>query len=708
MPPPNVNSTLSNENIIDLYSVGHETTTGTGDEVPFKHTLKLHGTQGKTVAVNALFDGGAMVSAMDAAFFQTIKHGLANWSPSQQHLRMANGVIVPSQAVWKGTIEIQDITVRGEFEVFDSKGGWTFLFGKLLLRRFRASHDYYSDVVTIHSANGTSRLLTNEAYKPRTGSVALPGINLAIKEKMWEKAKGGSSGVNPPSRQVPKTHADKVEERVDQQFGTENLTDEKATKEDKRGESSELKEPIEGEKSGPSKNTGGKGTAPAKEVTITPGIDQLTTDEMNHRISETETLAGVNVVETGSPIFTWHTELFLPERVAQILEEVTLGPDLTDDQCEQVRAVVASFADCFALSMSEVNTVPGACHRLDIPEGAKFRTKIGQRPLNPAQKKYMNSKVDKMIAAGVIAPIHPRDVRNVAATVLAKKAHEGHGLTVDELKHRVNDKCVAHGMPNVFDLPPRPEKGNLSTEKPGAQKWQVCQNFNQLNKVTQVAPMPQGNIRAKQLRLSEHRYIHIFDFAAGFYAIAIHPDSQPYIVFYVEGRGYWKYLRLPFGVTGGPSEFANLTGNTMHDLTAEGIIELFVDNGGSAADTFEEGLSHLSRILERVHGEKLSLSPSKLKLFMTEAIFAGAKVGSNGVSPDPAKLTAIVNWPQPEDASHLEGFLGLVGHFWDLVRGFSKVEKPLRDILRGVQVPKGADKVQSRLRVKARCLTLLA
>ena len=92
--------------------------------------------------------------------------------------------------------------------------------------------------------------------------------------------------------------------------------------------------------------------------------------------------------------------------------------------------------------------------------------------------------------------------------------------------------------------------------------------------------------------------------------------------------------------------------------------------------------------MERVHCEKLSLSPSKLKLFMTEAVFAGAMVGPNGVSPDLTKLMAIVNWPQPEDASHLEGFLGLTRHFWDLVKGYTKVEKPLCDILQNVDMPK--------------------
>lgn len=192
--------------------------------------------------------------------------------------------------------------------------------------------------------------------------------------------------------------------------------------------------------------------------------------------------------------------------------------------------------------------------------------------------------------------------------------------------------------------------------------------LTEINKVTEIAPMLQGDIRQKQQNLSGHRYIHVFDFAAGFYAVTIHPESQPYITFYVESRGYFAYVRMPFGVTGGPSEFAHLTARTMHDLIADGTCELFVDNGGSASDSFDEGLVKLRKILERVRREGLSLSPSKMRLFMTEAVFAGATVGPKGVSPNVTKLTTVVQWPIPKDASHLEGFLGLTSWFRDLIR----------------------------------------
>ena len=100
---------------------------------------------------------------------------------------------------------------------------------------------------------------------------------------------------------------------------------------------------------------------------------------------------------------------------------------------------------------------------------------------------------------------------------------------------------------------------------------------------------------------------------------------------------------MPFGVMGGPSEFRHVTGECFYDLIAETVLELFVDNGGMALDSFEEGMTKLKALLDHVHREKMSLSPSKLKVFMTEAVFVGAQVGPQVVSPDSSKLMAIIN-----------------------------------------------------------------
>jgi hypothetical protein len=68
-------------------------------------------------------------------------------------------------------------------------------------------------------------------------------------------------------------------------------------------------------------------------------------------------------------------------------------------------------------------------------------------------------------------------------------------------------------------------------------------------------------------------------------------------------------------------------------------------------------------------------------------VFAGATIGPKGVQPDLKKLTAIVNWKTPENATALAGFLGLTGWFRDLIMGYAKKEQPLRDLLREVSTP---------------------
>jgi hypothetical protein len=113
------------------------------------------------------------------------------------------------------------------------------------------------------------------------------------------------------------------------------------------------------------------------------------------------------------------------------------------------------------------------------------------------------------------------------------------------------------------------------------------------------------------------------------------------------------------GLTGAPSMFADTTAMHLHDLIADTTMELFVDDGGGAADLFEEMIEKLTRIFQRCRERKLSLSPMKCCLFMTETTFAGATVGPQGVQPDLEKLTAIVNWERPGDAVRNHNSVGV-------------------------------------------------
>ncbi|KIK31958.1 hypothetical protein CY34DRAFT_47488, partial [Suillus luteus UH-Slu-Lm8-n1] len=134
--------------VSDLYSAA-ENDKGKQQCAPFLHYTSFLGLHGEIVRVKALFNEGAMTSVMCASVFDNVKHRLGNWHPSSKHLRMADGAVVQSEAVWKGEVSIGGIQAQGEFEVLCSRGGWKFLFGKPLLQAFKAIHDYEVDEVQV-------------------------------------------------------------------------------------------------------------------------------------------------------------------------------------------------------------------------------------------------------------------------------------------------------------------------------------------------------------------------------------------------------------------------------------------------------------------------------------------------------------------------------------------------------------------------------
>ena len=285
-------------------------------------------------------------------------------------------------------------------------------------------------------------------------------------------------------------------------------------------------------------------------------------------------------------------------------------------------------------------------------------------------------------------------------TILAQKAHGAPGLTMDEIHWIVEDQCREMGVEPNWDLPPQQVQDNQSlttkSKKEEKPKWRICQNFSKINKVTKVTLMLQGDIRAKQQRLVGHEYVCVIDFAAGFYAIEVDEKSQPYLCIYTEGRGFQCYQRMPMRTLGSPACFADLTAQAFKDLVVELGLETFVDDNRIADNEFEDLLQHLRKFLIQCHQKGLSLSPSKLQLFMQEVVFGGPRIGKEGIKPDIAKLEVVARWPQPANLLDLMCFLGLTGYFRSLIKDYARIVTPLTDLQRNLDMPQPSVKTGKR------------
>ena len=659
---------------VDLYTVGSEEPDefeiSPLPEVPFVHGITVNGPKGSFVRVRGVFDSGAMVNAMCSAVYDSIKHRLSPLRKSRRRLRMADGSIVPSTGQWVGHISLGNTTAVCSFEVFPSGGSWGFLVGKPMQRSFGAIHDHATDEVKIPHGSG-HEVLVNEIHHKQAIDI-LAHVGLGPTADIKQRRIFGGVPTNPVYSTPEKVVTMQGVELGDREFPAREVPSQTSQNNSPHPidtlplEVEETKDPV------------GEPEVPWTNIWRVKVQDQPNDPEPGAEQPEVD-------IDADKSIFTRKSNAFMKARVDAVVAAIHIGDDLTPEERTIVQDLIREYPDCFALSMSEVHHVPGAVHKINIPKEKVFNTKVHQRPLTPPQRTYFNGVLDQMLEAGVIVPIAADKVKCVSPTTLAQKVHQGGGLTRDELLHRVNDQCVAAGLPGKTNLPPRPAKED-SFEAPGPPKWRVCQNYGELNKVTTVPPMLQGDIRTKQQKLCGQRWRSVFDFAAGFYAVEIHEETRPYLAFYDECKGFLTYARMPFGLTGAPTCFNDMTARELGDLK-DTLFQLFVDDGGMAGDEFTQHIADLRTLLDRIRDRKLSLSASKTELFMTEAVFAGATVGPDGIKPDITKLTAIVDWQQPNDLSGLESFLGLVGHFRDLTQDYSRIAALLTDLKRDMNIP---------------------
>ncbi|GLB45130.1 hypothetical protein LshimejAT787_2000350 [Lyophyllum shimeji] len=369
-----------------------------------------------------------------------------------------------------------------------------------------------------------------------------------------------------------------------------------------------------------------------------------TTAEDEH---ETTTINAIEVVQAGD--FTIDRgentsprvkEPFAETRVDEILQKIDIGPDLTSEQRERVRDLICEYADVFALSLSEVFFVDWYKHKLNIKLDTKFPTRINQRPIMEAQKTWFNDILDEMEKAHVIQKVPGTFIKSLSSTNLAPKEAGKTELTRVEILRSVN---------------------------------------------ASVPPFPAGDLKAKQEFAAGHRWASIIDFAAGYYAVPLDDDSVPYVAFDVEGRGYYVYLRMPFGLTGALATFCEMVSIALDDMIGRELVN-WIDDICLPGDEFDKKIANLRKLFERCRSKKLSLAPSKTKLLQTDVLFAGAMVGPHGIRLNLDKVGAVVDWPRPETAQQLLGFLGLINYFRHLIANYARIAAPLTDLTRDIKV----------------------
>ena len=112
------------------------------------------------------------------------------------------------------------------------------------------------------------------------------------------------------------------------------------------------------------------------------------------------------------------------------------------------------------------------------------------------------------------------------------------------------------------------------------------------------------------------------------------------------------------------------------------ICLIYLDDILVYSKTFEDHLSHLRQVFDRLRHANLKLKPSKCKFACPKVKYLGHVVSPEGIAPDDDKIAAVRDFPCPHSVKTVRSFLGLANYYRRFIKDFAKIVSPLNQLLR--------------------------
>ena len=113
----------------------------------------------------------------------------------------------------------------------------------------------------------------------------------------------------------------------------------------------------------------------------------------------------------------------------------------------------------------------------------------------------------------------------------------------------------------------------------------------------------------------------------------------------------------------------------------ERTIELFMDDFSVLGKYFDNCLENLRQALIRCEETNLVLNWEKCHFMVNEGIVLGNRISERGIEVDRAMVEKIEKLLPPSSLKEIRSFLGYPGFYRRFIKYFSKITKPLSNLL---------------------------
>jgi hypothetical protein len=102
-------------------------------------------------------------------------------------------------------------------------------------------------------------------------------------------------------------------------------------------------------------------------------------------------------------------------------------------------------------------------------------------------------------------------------------------------------------------------------------------------------------------------------------------------------------------------------------------------------------------VLGKLRQQQLYAKFSKCEFWMEEVTFLSHVLSAEGVVVDSIKIEAVSKWQSPKSVIEIHSFLGLTGYYRQFIENFTKIAKPMTELLKSNTPYVWSDKCASPL-----------
>jgi hypothetical protein len=208
----------------------------------------------------------------------------------------------------------------------------------------------------------------------------------------------------------------------------------------------------------------------------------------------------------------------------------------------------------------------------------------------------------------------------------------------------------------------------------------LCIDYRPLNVVTIKNKYPLPRIDVLFDQLVGAKVFSKIDLRSGYHQIKIRASDIPKTAFLTR-HGLYEFLVMSFGLTNAPAYFMYLM-NSVFMPELDKFVVVFIDDILVYSKNEEEHVGHLHVVLQRLREHHLYAKLSKCDFWLKEIKFLGHTISQAGIAVDPDKVQEVMNCKPPTIVCQIQSFLGLAGYYRKFIPDFSRIAKPITELLK--------------------------